>query len=624
MNPTQPSFHPRGKFPTSTLKWDEIALFVYLGAILVVYGAGRYLNALVERRFGGMRIFDQTWLWSVVGIDPHGTLVLILATLAGGGVAYWLSRSEVPKRHWPGWLREVFLVCLSLVMGLVFWYFRAGQALGDHGRLLMMLRDRTWFFMSNPLGSAIFAAVYRLVSQWQWSPDSAMGLVNCLAGVGWVYLLLKFAIELPPWNRLLLAAIVLPAGGLLLFFGYIEATSLPLTLALAYVYLAWQTLRGRCRLWAAALALGLAIPAHGEMLVLLPSFLVVSLSAWQQQRRAQILAGAALVILPALLIVAFALTHRNLVWGTIYGDALGGGDSRMLVPLLQTNSPYEFYTLFSARYFFELGNLWLMTAPFAAVFIAHAVRGGWQQRKDLWVWFAMSIIVACSLLIGLWNSDLGMQRAWKAFAPPLMLIVVLGATLWPSEPARRSRLVWLGSAAGFSLAALGLLVLSSSPAMAWDPWGTLWPRPARVLRTRFGEAREMELAGFTMPQSSYRPGDQINIDLYWRARQTIPLDYTVGVYLLKASGDTWTVVAQDDHLPETFVPGAGVRYLSSRWLIGYMVIDSHHVVIPAGTSPGKYQLATAVYDFNTLQRLPIEAGDANLLPLATVDVTAGD
>jgi hypothetical protein len=94
--------------------------------------------------------------------------------------------------------------------------------------------------------------------------------------------------------------------------------------------------------------------------------------------------------------------------------------------------------------------------------------------------------------------------------------------------------------------------------------------------------------------------------------------------LLRASGDAWTIVAQDDHLPVTSVPGAGEPYLSSRWIIGYMAVDSHHLIIPAGTSPGTYQLATAVYDFNTLQRLPIEAGDTNLLLLSTVEVKTGN
>jgi hypothetical protein len=605
-------------------KLSDLVLFGYFAILLIIYSEGRHLNALLERLWGSMGIFDQTWLWSVAGIDSGGTLVLILATLAGGGIAYGLAQTKVPERHWPVWLREVALVCTSLVMGLVFWYFRAGQAFGDHGRYLLQLRDGDWFFMSSPLGSAIFAAAYRLVSRWQWSPDAAIGLVNCLAGVGWVYLLLKFAAELPPWNRKLLVAIVFPAGGLLLFFGYIEGTTLPLTIALAYVYLAWQTLRGQNRLWAAGLALGLAMPAHGSMLVLLPSFLIVCLSAWQQKRRAQILAAAALVILPALVIVSFALTHRDLIWGVIYGDAMGGGDSRMFIPLLKTSSQYEFYTLFSTRYFFELGNLSLMAAPFAAVLIVQAVRGGWQQRKNLWTWYAITIMAACSFLIGVWNSDLGMQRAWKLYTPLLMLMLVLGATLWPSQPPSRSRLVWLGSASGFSLAALALLVLSYSPAMAWDPWGTVWPRPAHVLRTRFGDARDLELAGFTLLQSTCRSGDQINVDLFWRARQNLPLDYTVGVYLLKTNGGTSAIVVQDDHLLVMNEPAAGEPYLSSRWLIGLMVIDRHTLVIPVGTPPGTYQLATAVYDFNTLQRLPIEAGETNLLPLTTLDLKTGN
>jgi hypothetical protein len=605
----------RGARPSWGNAVRQVSMFLYLIGLLGLYANGPGIVALLNRFVGPMPVQGQSWMWSVENLNSVSIGLLGGVTLTGGMLG-WLWRCKGWRLHLPHTQRTALFITLGVLVGLILWYFRAGNSLGDRINYLLMLRNGQWFYMSQPLSTAVFAAAYQVLSRLGWPPEPAIAAVNCFAGGVWVFLTLKLAEEIPSWNGRLLVVCVLLTGGMAIFFGYVEATPLPMTIALLYLYLARQALSGAQTVLPAALALGIAIAMHGQMLYLIPSFAVLCFAAWRAGQGRQIFPALALAVLPGLLTVSYALTHRELILGKAYGDVLGGGDDRMFVPLTEIVSPYEYYTLFSIGHGMELINLILMVAPWVGLLLVFAIPAAWQRRREPWTWAAVSVILSSLLFVWMWNPDPGLAHDWDLFTPPLMLTLVLSALLWPGHIQDHRDLAWLGAAAGFGLVTLPLTVARFSPARDWDPWSTAWLRLDHPTRVRFGEA--IELVGYELARDDYRPGDYLVVDLYWRTRQPLPLDYTAGVHLIRMTGDSVTILTQDDHRPI-----AWPRY-SSQWIVGEIVRDPHVLAIPADASPGQYQLSTVLYDLNTLQRLPLPAEGTDFLRLHTIEIKTGD
>lgn len=98
-----------------------------------------------------------------------------------------------------------------------------------------------------------------------------------------------------------------------------------------------------------------------------------------------------------------------------------------------------------------------------------------------------------------------------------------------------------------------------------------------------------------------RPGEGVQLNLYWRALAPLDRDYTLFIHVLDQRGAT---VAQRD-LP----PRAG-DYPPSRWQPGELVVDQADLPLPA-LPPGTYRVEMGLYDAASGARLPIEgAGGA--------------
>jgi serine/threonine-protein kinase len=95
--------------------------------------------------------------------------------------------------------------------------------------------------------------------------------------------------------------------------------------------------------------------------------------------------------------------------------------------------------------------------------------------------------------------------------------------------------------------------------------------------------RKIVLKGAVIQQRTFRPGDMLGITLRWEATRAIDRRYVVFVHVIGPDG---SLVAQDDrqpHLPTT------------QWTQGIEIVDPHQFTIPAGVSPGRYQLRTGMY-----------------------------
>ncbi len=143
--------------------------------------------------------------------------------------------------------------------------------------------------------------------------------------------------------------------------------------------------------------------------------------------------------------------------------------------------------------------------------------------------------------------------------------------------------------------------------------------PAHPLRANFDH--KIQFLGYDLGASTYKPGETIQLFLYYQRLSRIAKDYTVSTQLLgpynpATNGPLW---AQDDSEPcRRFYP-------TSIWDEGEIIRDQYTLSIPAETPPGDYALIMGFYDWHTLQRLPVrraegEAGAGDHVELTSVKV----
>ncbi len=118
-------------------------------------------------------------------------------------------------------------------------------------------------------------------------------------------------------------------------------------------------------------------------------------------------------------------------------------------------------------------------------------------------------------------------------------------------------------------------------------------------------------------QGALQPGQVLPLRLDWRLTQPVSVDYTIGVYLLDAGGALKT--QQDGSARGGFYP-------MTHWPVSAPVPDQHGIQLPPDLATGEYQVAVAVYNWQTGDRLPVRDANGpvrdNLAPLFTVQVSA--
>ena len=126
---------------------------------------------------------------------------------------------------------------------------------------------------------------------------------------------------------------------------------------------------------------------------------------------------------------------------------------------------------------------------------------------------------------------------------------------------------------------------------------------------RFGEA--IRLRGYTLRGQEVRPGDIVQVTLFWETDRRLEQRYKVFLHLLDQQGQ---LVAQRDS-----EPGGGLA-LTTTWEPGEPVVDNHGVLVPPALAPGEYLLMLGLYDIaDPNSRLPLADGtDAYLLATITV------
>ena len=125
--------------------------------------------------------------------------------------------------------------------------------------------------------------------------------------------------------------------------------------------------------------------------------------------------------------------------------------------------------------------------------------------------------------------------------------------------------------------------------------------PQVPLRAVFGD--ELALVGIDPPPKRVRPGEELTFRLYWKTLRPARASYTVFTHLIR-TGDP-TPVAQQDKVP---LDG---DYPTLAWAPGEVVVDTYRIVVPQDALPGEYNLIAGLYQWPTLQRLPLTDGPGN-------------
>jgi hypothetical protein len=114
------------------------------------------------------------------------------------------------------------------------------------------------------------------------------------------------------------------------------------------------------------------------------------------------------------------------------------------------------------------------------------------------------------------------------------------------------------------------------------------PNPTQII---FDD--QIELLGYALAQKSVAPGDELPITIYWRARERIAEDFSVGLRLLDANGK---IVGRWDAFP-----GKGV-YPTRLWQPGEIIADAYRVPVSLDArGPSGARVEVTLY-----RRVPLE------------------
>jgi len=194
------------------------------------------------------------------------------------------------------------------------------------------------------------------------------------------------------------------------------------------------------------------------------------------------------------------------------------------------------------------------------------------------------------------------------------LAVILGCGLLNWFPPRWQR----GAASGLSAVLLILAILApwrwiapTYAAPAPLPASTELSNPVAV---SFGE--QMQLRGYRVSAEELRPGDTLDVELFWQAQQPLEQDYSVFIHLVD---DNEIVQAQRDSYP-----GLG-NFPTSEWPSDALIPDRHRLTIPATVpTPARLRIDVGLYDYVSRTRLPVGDSDVWTLGYLTLLAPAGE
>jgi 4-amino-4-deoxy-L-arabinose transferase-like glycosyltransferase len=131
------------------------------------------------------------------------------------------------------------------------------------------------------------------------------------------------------------------------------------------------------------------------------------------------------------------------------------------------------------------------------------------------------------------------------------------------------------------------------PSQRWSPQAL---DIEQRMETDLGDTTNLtRLLGYNI-ESSFRPGDNIHLTLFWQCLEEMEQSYTVFTHLIDEKQNIW---GQKDNPP---VDGF---YPTTKWKVGEIVRDQYDLVISSDAPSGEYRLNVGMYLAETGERLNV-------------------
>jgi len=392
--------------------WAYTFLPPWLGWVLALLAGALVMPPVNQAVFA---VLDR--LWSILPAkQARRRWFALIALLAG--LLFWLARLR-HLRWGDSYMLSVALSYPELELRVVYNW---------QAPLTVFLHQRLWQFVANPLLG--------------WPVETVYATVSIVCGMVFVYVLLNFGSQLgrSVLESTVLVGLMLTTGSMQLFFGYVENYTVISLGLLITLFLAWQALQGQIQPVWPVLALSITNAFHPSTVFLWPGLWLLAWLCWRREYIS--LTGILLqTILPPLLVggAIFALMESgNHGLSALLGiDRPGGGDAIWFVPLLETTTRWQHYTMFSTAHILDWLNIHLLISPFGLPLIIMTLVTIYRFRLTLFErqsdkdygYFLGLTAALYVLLTWLWNPDYGGRKDWDLFAPAAFVYTLLAGYL---------------------------------------------------------------------------------------------------------------------------------------------------------------------------------------------------
>ena len=394
--------------------------------------------------------FPALWGLDLLSYAPWGYALVF----ALGAVALWLpwpaalTAADPWRRDGWGRLARLALATAGLAF-FVLWHTRT-HLLGD-GYLMLrelgMLVDRTG---NEPLALWVLAKLYR--AELGLGAEAVYRTASYAAGVCYIGLSFAVAAALSAERkgRWIALGILLSAGYLQLFCGYVENYPPLFAGTLLYLWGGVLLMRGQLPLWVLSGGLALLMTYHFIAAMLGPSLLVATRLGWRRGHGVgwgRLVGGLALGP-----VVVLAILYGIGLDLFAYATGLRGGH---LLPVWAVPDTTQAYGLLDLRHGLDLLSVQLLVGA-APVLVVLACKGAWRRGwSDERLFFAAA--GGCALLFtALANPEIGAFRDWDILAFPALPLGLWAACVLVERQAWRAGRLICGACALHALVWVGI------------------------------------------------------------------------------------------------------------------------------------------------------------------------